>query len=380
MRDDEYQDDGYEDPPPTRKDRLRAWAPLALPIVVLGGLAALVFAGIATLADSGRHYPDYSKGACAADDKHKVLVEVQRGATGKAIGDALYDAGVVRSSQAFVQAAENNMAARDISTGTYWVCPKISASAAITELLKPSNLSPDSLVEVRPGDYSWETLLALEKKREWDRDDVYQLIDTNEIGLPAWSKSSDGHWTVEGMLAPGRYILTSADTPQAVLSSMVRTRLQELEKVGLEAKASALRCAPNRHCTPEEVLILASLAEAEVTKADPDGRAVSEAVQNRLSRGDFVGVDATTRYWLSYQAGKRVNVTRREVTDPTDPFATGGHKGLPPTPVSIPSKQMIAAVLAPTTEHYYYWCAGASGTQFFKEDQKAEFERACLAH
>src|SRR5205823_9421029 len=42
------------------------------------------------------------------------------------------------------------------------------------------------------------------------------------------------------------------------------------------------RCAPNRRCTPEEVLTIASLAEAEVTRPDPDGREVSEAVQNRL--------------------------------------------------------------------------------------------------
>lgn len=374
------QDDGYEEPPPTRADRLRAWAPLALPVVVLGGIAVLVFAALVSLAGSDRHYPDYSNSGCAADDKHKVLVEVQRGATGKEIGDALFDAGVVRSPQAFADAAGRDQAARGINTGTYWVCPKISASAAIAELLKPSNQSPDSLLEIRPGDYSWETLRALAKKREWDRNDLQLLIDTNQIGLPAWSRGADGHWTIEGMLAPGRYVLTSQDTPQGVLTAMVRARVEELAGLGLETKAPALKCAPSRRCTPEEALILASLAEAEVTRPDPDGRAVSEAVQNRLSRGDFVGVDATTRYWMSLLAGKRVTVTHREVTDPGDPYATGGHKGLPPTPVSIPSKQMIAAVLSPTTDHYYYWCAGAGGTKFFRESEKAAFERACLGH
>ena len=104
------------------------------------------------------------------------------------------------------------------------------------------------------------------------------------------------------------------------------------------------------------------------------------AVQNRLSRGDFVGVDATTKYWLSLQAGKRVPVTAREVSDPTDPYATGGHKGLPPTPVSIPSAQMVAAVLTPATERWYYWCAVGDGTKFFKESEKTQFEQTCLSH
>jgi UPF0755 protein len=376
--DDDHADDvDYEDPPRTGRDRLRAWGPLLVPVVVFGGIAALVYAGIASLSKT-HHAPDYAKSSCAANDPHKVLVEVQHGATGKAIADALFDAGVVRSSQAFVDAAGHNLAARDISTGTYRVCPKISAATAITELLKSANLSPDSLVEIRPGDYSWETLRQLVDKRNWDKDDLQQLVDTNQIGLPAWSKGADGHWSVEGMLEPGRYTLTSADTPQSVLTAMVKARVDELARLGLAAKAATLECAPDRRCTPEEALTIASLAEAEVTRANPDGRQVSEAVQNRLRRGDFVGVDATTKYWLSLRAGKRVEVTRREVEDPTDPYATGGHRGLPPTPVSIPSTQMIAAVLTPPTDRWYYWCASGDGTKFFKEDQKTQFERTCL--
>ncbi|WP_194899215.1 endolytic transglycosylase MltG [Catenulispora pinisilvae] len=373
------EEDDHEDPPPTRRDRLRAWGPLLVPVVVFGGIAAFAFAAIVSLTKTS-HAPDFGKSGCAADDKHKVLVEVHTGATGKEIGDALFDAGVVRSSQAFVDAVGHNQAGRDISTGTYLVCPKISAASAITELLNPANLSPDSLVEVRPGDYSWETLRALADKRDWDKDDLQQLIDTNQIGLPPWSKGADGKWTAEGMLEPGRYTLTSSDTPLSVLTGMVKARVDELNSLGLTAKAATLKCAPARQCTPEEALTIASLAEAEVTRADPDGRDVSEAVQNRLSRGDFLGVDATTRYWLSEQAGKRVTVTAREVSDPTDPYATGGHKGLPPTPVSIPSKQMIAAVLTPATEPWYYWCAADGATKFFKESEKTQFEQTCLSH
>lgn len=372
-------EDDYEDPPPTRRDRLRAWGPLLVPLVVFGGIAAVVFVGIAQFAQTA-HAPDYGRTGCAADDPHRVLVEVRMGATGQAIGDALFDAGVVRSPQAFVDAVGHNQAGRDISTGTYRICPKISAASAITELLDPANLSPDSLVLVNPGDYSWETIRELADKRGWDKADLAKLIDTNQIGLPAWSKSADGHWSAEGMLEPGRYTLTSADTPKSVLSAMVKARVAELTELGLPEKAATLKCAPARHCTPEEALTIASLAEAEVTKAIPDGREVSEAVQNRLSRGDFVGVDATTKYWLSLLAGKRVPVTAKEVTDPTDPYATGGHKGLPPTPVSIPSKQMIAAVLTPATERWYYWCASGGETKFFLESQKTQFEQTCLSH
>ena len=373
------EEDGYKDPRPTRRDRLKTWGPLLVPVIVFGGIAVFIFTGLADMMRS-THAPDYSAASCSPTDPHKVLVEINTGATGKAIADALFNAGVIRSTQAFLNAADHNQAARDIGSGTYRVCPKLSAATAITELLNPANLSPDSLVEIRPGDYSWETLKTLATKRTWDQADLQQLIDTNQIGLPPWSKSTDGHWTAEGMLEPGRYPLTSSDTPQSVLTAMVKTRVAKLTKLGLTTKAATMRCAPTRHCTPEEALTIASLAEAEVTRPTPDGREVSEAVQNRLTRGDHLGVDATTKYWLSRQAGKRIGVTANEVSDPTDPYATGGHKGLPPTPVSIPSEQMIAATLTPPTERWYYWCASPTGTKFFKEDEKTQFEQACLSH
>ena len=41
---------------------------------------------------------------------------------------------------------------------------------------------------------------------------------------------------------------------------------------------------------------------------------------------------------------------------------------------------MIAATLTPPTERWYYWCASPTGTKFFKEDEKTQFEQACLSH
>jgi UPF0755 protein len=368
----------YEDPPPSRRDRMKAWGPLAVVLLVLGGFASVIFAGLVLMAPKPVRAPDFANGSCNADDSHKVLVEVKRGATGLAIGAALYQADVVKSAQAFVDAAGHEKAARDIGAGAYHVCTRISGAAAVRELLKVSNLDDASTIEVKPGQYSWETVRSLAAKRGWSRAEVQAVIDANLIGLPAWAKSDDGRWSAEGMFEPGRYMMDREDTPQNVLTDMVRARTAFLASVGLEAKAADLMCAPSKNCTPEQVLTIASMAEAEVTHADPDGREVSEAVQNRLRQGDHLGVDATTRYWLSLKAGKRVEVTKRQVDDPADPYATGGHKGLPPTPVSIPSKEMIAAVLHPTTDGWFYWCVTEGGTKFFKGTQKTEFERACL--
>jgi UPF0755 protein len=372
-------EEGILDPPPTWRSRARAWAPLGFPLAVFGGIGALAVVGFLALA-SKPHVDDYAKATCAANDTHKVLVEVKQGDTGEAIAASLASADVVRSPEAFVYAVSRNSSGPAISAGTYRICPRISSATALAELLKPANQTADSIIEVKSGDYSWETVRALAAKRHWNPQDVQQVIAANQIGLPPWSKDGAGQWTVEGMLEPGRYPVGSSDTPQSVLATMVRARVKFLASVDLPASAADMMCSPTEHCTAQQALTIASLAEAEVTRPDPDGREVSEAVEHRLKNGDHLGVDATTRYWLSLQAGKRIDVTKREVDDPSDPYATGGHAGLPPTPVSIPSKAMITAVLNPTSDGWYFWCAKDGVTTFFKRSEEAAFDQACSSH
>ena len=364
------------------RGRRRIVAGATAALVVTGGVAFGAYAASANGngggAGKGNVAPgavsDYSAaGTCAADVK--VPVDVPRGATTTQIADALVNAGVVKSAQAYIDAANQNQGSAGITAGTYAVCPQISGASAVQELLKRSNLSNASQLVVTSHEWSKDVVADLIAKRKWKQADFDAAIANNTIGLPAWSTDSVTHkFTVEGMLEPGTYSLTSADSPRSVLAQMVANRMAFLNGIGFEAKAAALTCGTTA-CNPEQVLTVASIGEGEVT--DPsDGSRVAEGVYRRLAAGDFLEVDSTALYAIGHlPAGQRPTV--QQVQDPGNPYSTYAHHGLPPTPVYITSDDMIRAALTPTNKDYYYWCGTATGTDFFTEGQKAARDKDC---
>lgn len=370
-RDDEDWDDYGT---PRRPGKLRPWAPLFVLIGVLGLFGGCMYGGYSYYKSKFGPAPDYAKDTCSATEKGKVLVEVQKNAIGAEIAKALFDAGVVKSERAYINAANANQASSGIVAGTYAVCPAISGHAAVQELLKQTNLTPNSSIQVVDGQWAKDIIKTLAQKRGWDVNLLQQQIDQNTIGLPDWSKDSSGKWSIEGMLEPGTYELNSKDTPKSVLTEMVAARLKTLTDIDFVNKSKKLNCGSGAACTPEQALIIASLAESEVTQAVPDGESVSEAVQRRLVANDFIGVDSTTNYGL----GIHGQVSATQVNDPKDPYATNVHKGLPPTAISIPSKDMLIAILNPTSKKYYYWCGKFGSTTFYTIGQKSAWNLACL--
>ena len=356
-----------EERPRRRGGKLRAWAPLFVLVGILSLFGGCVYAGYSYYKNKFGPAPDYAATSCPKDAKNKVTVDVKRGATGSDIAKALYTAGVIKSERAYLNAANQNQGSTGIVAGTYDVCPQISGATAVLELLKKGNLSEASSIIVTPHEWGKEVIASLIDKRKYKQADFDTAIQQNQIGLPEWSKDNKGQYTIEGMLAPGSYELTSSDTPQTVLKEMVSRRLDELKDLDFENKAKKLTCG-HTACTPEQVLILASMAEAEVTTPDDDSR-VAEAVLARLADNEFLDVDSTSLFVL----GRLKNPNHDQVANGGGDYSTYIHKGFPPTPVAIPSKDTIAAVLKPSTVKAYAWCADPTGTKF---STKASWKRA----
>lgn len=361
------------------RHRRRAGLAAAATLVVAGGAVVGVQAGGSSsdkVTPAGSAF-DYTAAAnCAAGVK--VSVDIPRGATGPQIANALYAAGVVKSPRAYLDAANQNQGSAGITAGTYAICPQISGSNAVLELLKKSNLSDASQIIVTPHEWAKDVIASLIDKRKWKQADFDAAIAGDTIGLPAWSVNQVDHtFTVEGMLQPGTYSITSADTPRSVLSQMVANRMTFLKGIDFEAKAQALTCGSAK-CTPEQVLTVASIAEGEVTNP-ADGSKVAEGIYNRLKAGDYLGVDSTALYFIGHLPNGQLP-TAAQVQDPTNPYSTyPPHRSLPPTPVYITSDDMIKAALAPTDEGVYYWCVTADGTEFYKKSQQSAFFKGCAS-
>ena len=115
--------------------------------------------------------------------------------------------------------------------------------------------------------------------------------------------------------------------------------------------------------TIEEVATLASIVDEE-TNNNAEKPIVAGLYINRLKRGIPLQADPTVKFALGDFARKRI---LKKDLETDSPYNTYKHKGLPPGPIRIPSKQAIESVLNYTKHSYIYMCAKEdfSGTHNF---------------
>lgn len=123
--------------------------------------------------------------------------------------------------------------------------------------------------------------------------------------------------------------------------------------------------------TPYEALVLASIVEKET--ALPEERPLIAGVfLRRLARGMRLQADPTVIYGLGEAFDG--NLRRRDLRRDT-PYNTYTRRGLPPTPICLPSRAAIEAVLHPAPGDALYFVAKGDGSHHFsatlEEHQRA---------
>ena len=108
--------------------------------------------------------------------------------------------------------------------------------------------------------------------------------------------------------------------------------------------------------TPVQVMTLASIV-IEETKYEPEMPAIAGVYINRLNKGMLLQADPTVKYAVNDPSLKRI-LNRHLLVD--SPYNTYRHPGLPPGPITTPTKAAIDAVLNYQKHNYLYFCADAS--------------------
>jgi UPF0755 protein len=113
--------------------------------------------------------------------------------------------------------------------------------------------------------------------------------------------------------------------------------------------------------TPYEALILASIVEKETGLAS-ERRAIAGVFSRRLIKHMRLQSDPTVIYGMgdSYKG----NIRRRDLHS-DNAYNTYQHAGLPPTPIALPSRDAIDAVLHPEEGDALYFVSRGDGSHKF---------------
>ncbi|ATO13782.1 endolytic transglycosylase MltG [Micromonospora sp. WMMA1998] len=327
---------------------------LALALILLGGIGGGAFYGF----DRVQNYfvtPDYDGSGTG-----EAIVEIKQGALIADMGDALVAADVVKSTKAFIEAAEENSRSKNIQPGTYKLRKQMSGDAAVAAMLDLKNRVVNGLT-IPEGLTAKTVFKRLSEKTDIPVKDFETAAkDPIALGVPDWwFERSDGKKikpSIEGFLFPDTYEIPPKATAETVLKLMVDNFLTVTGEMQYADKVKS-----DRRIAPYEALIVASLAQAEAGNKDDLGK-VARVAYNRVY-GDFpcncLEMDVTVNYYLEL-TGQRTKtskqMTESELNNPKNPY-NRKLAGLVPTPINNPGKQALEGALDPPPGKWLFFVA-----------------------
>lgn len=161
--------------------------------------------------------------------------------------------------------------------------------------------------------------------------------------------------SVEGLLYPDTYFLASVKNKQKV----VQRAYEKMQKTMRTEWAQRDPNVPYKNIY--EALIVASLIEKETAK-DEERPVIAGVIMNRLKKGMKLQIDPTVMYGI-YQQYTRQPTPADLKKD--SPYNTYKNHGLPPTPISMVSRESLHAALHPKKVPYIFYFADFNGSHVF---------------
>lgn len=165
----------------------------------------------------------------------------------------------------------------------------------------------------------------------------------------------------EGLFFPETYFFEKNNTDISVLKRAYDKMQHVLQQEWLQKQENL----PLENAY--QALILASIVEKETGVAS-ERHLIAGVFTRRLQKGMLLQTDPTVIYGMgnSYKG----NIRRKDLKKPT-PYNTYVIKGLPPTPIAMPGREAIHAVLHPAEGNTLYFVARGDGSHEFSASLRA---------
>jgi len=328
-----------------RVDRAELGRRFKSALAVLLALGVLIAGGYVASDTAYENYLDFrQKDDYIGQGKDDTSVIIPAGASVSQMASILADRDIVKSAKAFREAAAKEPKATSIQPGTYRMKTQIPAARAVAILIDPAN-KVIKRVTVREGLRITAVIPILAKGTGLTEDAFTAAVKKPaELGLPDYANGNP-----EGFLFPDTYEVGDNPEAMAILKQMTKRYGDVATQTNLAARAQGLGL------TPYQVIIVASIIEAEVSR-DEDRAKVSRAIYNRLASQPPMNLqlDTTVNYALNRSGHANL---RDGDTNLDNPYNTYKFPGLPPGPIANPGKKSIEAALTPEEGPWKYWVA-----------------------
>jgi UPF0755 protein len=267
----------------------------------------------------------------------------------------------LHSAMAHVQPDASHFMLKAQRTLLRWQGVDLAIKAGEYELREDMSLY-DVLAMLAKGDVMLRQVTLVEGWTIRQARDFLSTVDGLEDDLQGsqWeafllSLNLDPNQQGEGWFAPETYHFSLGNSQRDILRQAHR-RLRDWLDEAWQKRRDGL---PLHNAY--QLLILASIVEKETALPSERGMIASVFI-NRLRRGMRLQTDPTVIYGLGDAFDG--DLRRRDIASDS-PYNTYKIKGLPPTPIALPSKDALMAVALAPDSPYLYFVAKGDGSSYF---------------
>lgn len=277
-----------------------------------------------------------------------LVVELKPGTPLIAIAVELKKAQLLHNSDYFIAYARMHHMVNHIKAGEYLIMPGKTTAAKLLQNMAAGRIFLRQVTFV--NGWTFQQILATMNNNPFLQHNLAGL--TNDQIM---AKLGISNLSPEGRFYPDTYLFAKG-TPDSRILTIAYQKMAKVIHTEWQQRAGNLP-----YSSPDQALVTASLIERE-TSLDSEKPMIASVILNRLQKNMRLQIDPTVIYALgnSYQG-----VLTRPDMKVDSPYNTYLYKGLPPTPIAIPSVSSLRAALHPAASDALYYVANRQGGHVF---------------
>ena len=292
------------------------------------GLVAVMTLSLHFVRVPGNSAPDFP---CGSPAQTTANINIASGESGSEIAQSLFDAGVVKSSEAYFRVAVGDPRSQKVAPGNHRIDLNLCATEALNQLLDSSRIT--GLINIFEGAWLSEILPQFYEAK-FTKSDVASAL--RSVTKPS------GFTSIEGLLFPAQYSFATDTSAKVALQSMIDRASKEMKAAGFYSSREKF--------TPQQLLIIASLVQAEGNTED--FAKISQVIRNRLVKGMPLQFDSTVHYVKKVRGSIFLST---QSTLLNSPYNTYRKYGLPPGPINNPGADALRAAVNPASGDWLYF-------------------------